>query len=43
MAVQQRPLNEEITKKQISGGLKNMFQITKCDLCIQEIPHSFFE
>lgn len=43
MAVQQRPLNEEVITKEFSKGISAKFQITKCDLCIQEIPHSWFE
>jgi hypothetical protein len=43
MLVQQRPLNEEVIKKEFSKGIASKFNITKWDLWIQEIPHSFFE
>lgn len=32
LAVQQRPLNEEIVQKQLSQGLVSKLNITKCDL-----------
>ena len=42
-AVQQRPLNEEVVKKQLSKGMVSKFQITKCDLWILGILHSPIE
>ena len=42
-AVQQRPLNEDVIKKQFSKGIASKFQITKCDLCILGISHSPIE
>lgn len=42
-AVQQRPLNEEVIKKEFSKGISAKFQITKCDLWILGTPHSATE
>ena len=41
--IQKRPLNEEVINKEFSKGISAKFQITKCDLCIMEKPHSIFE
>ncbi|CAI2383832.1 unnamed protein product [Moneuplotes crassus] len=44
LAVQQRPLNEELIQKQLSTkGLSAKFQDVQCDLCIMGISHSLFE
>jgi len=43
MMIQQRPLNEEVIKKEFSKGIASKFNIIKCDLCIQKLSHSFFE
>lgn len=43
LAVQQRPLNEEVVKKHFFGNINPKMLESTCDLSIMGVPHSMFE